>query len=228
LLAPVLIAVRRLDMVSFAAIFGVFAFFLLAVATRYYLGVVAILFLIDRKLLNNRFMLIMGVMLFASAGFDFFYFGLNDSDSLMYNIIIGVELTLVIFMVGNWLLFNPSLLDVGDDPRLPIHVPAQLGAVAAAVPLALAKKKKAKKKQQDKPKPPAALEADVETEVVENARERALEFDSDSASKLSIDRPAVTMPDGPVRAVLEADDDDDDDVDVDASKPKDEGDDASS
>src|SRR5690606_7849579 len=99
--------------------FGVFGFFLLAVATRYYWGLAALLFLIDRDLLSNRFMLLLGAFLFAATGFDFFYFELNDSDPLMYNIIIGVELTAAIMLVGSWLLFNPSLLDtpeMGEDP----------------------------------------------------------------------------------------------------------------
>ncbi|PRQ04136.1 hypothetical protein ENSA5_10620 [Enhygromyxa salina] len=151
LFAPVVTSVRRLDTISFAALFGVFGFFLLAVATRYYYGVVAILFLVDRKLLSNRFMLIMGVLLFFSAGFDFFYFKLNDSDSLMYNIIVGVELSAVVVLMGSWLLFNPSLLDVGDDPRLPAHVPAGLGVTASPLPLELKKKKKGKKKGKKKP-----------------------------------------------------------------------------
>jgi hypothetical protein len=200
LLAPVLLAVRRLDTVSFTAIFGVLGFFLLAVATRYYLGVVAILFLIDRKLLSNRFMLIMGILLFGSAAFDFFYFKLNDSDALMYNIIIGVELTIVIAMLGSWLLFNPSLLDVGDDPRLPNHVPAQLGAVAAPVapaPVALGvgkKKKKAKKKPAVEP----------EADAVDLAEDPELELETAPLHKRAFDPQAMTVPDGGVAAVLAA------------------------
>ncbi|PRQ08819.1 hypothetical protein [Enhygromyxa salina] len=224
LMAPLLIAVRRLDMVSFAALFGVFGFFLLAVATRYYLGVVAILFLVDRKLLSNRYMLIMGIVLFAAAGFDFFYFELNDSDSLMYNIIVGAELTLVILLLGSWLLFNPSLLDVGDDPRLPTHVPAQLGAVTAALqlPESKPKKKKGKKKKHASKQPSGPLEADVETDVVARVpvphepsdadspagSDPELGIETVSSSSPGIDRPAVTVPDGPRKAVLDADPED--------------------
>lgn len=156
LLAPLLLAVRRLDTVSFAAMFGVFGFFLLAVATRYYYGVVAILFLIDRQLLTNRFMLMLGAFLFAATAFDFTYFALNDSDSLMYNVIVGVELTIVVAAVGSWLLFNPSLLDVGEDPRLPANVAAARGARAEPVALVPAKLPMAK---------PGQLEADIETQT---------------------------------------------------------------
>jgi hypothetical protein len=114
----------------------VFGFFLLAIATRYYYGVVALLFLIDREPLKNRFMLIMGAMLFLATALDFCYFELNDSDSFMYNILIGVEMAVVIMVMGSWLLFNPSLLDLSEDPRLPKHVAASLGVTTAEVVLA--------------------------------------------------------------------------------------------
>lgn len=166
LLAPLLLAVRRLDTISFAAMFGVFGFFLLAVATRYYWGIAALLFLVDRELLSNRFMLLLGAFLFAATGFDFFYFELNDSDPLMYNTIIGIELTAAIMLVGSWLLFNPSLLDtpeMGEDPRLPMHVPAAIGA--RAQPVALAPVKAGKKKLSSKKAAGGTPEAEIETQT---------------------------------------------------------------
>lgn len=133
LFAPLLLAVRRLDTVSFGVMFGVFGFFLLAIATRYYYGVVALLFLIDRKPLQNRYMLIMGAMLFCATALDFIYFKLNDNDPFMYNMFIGAQLAVVVAAMSSWLLFNPSLLDVGEDPRLPEHVPARVGVTAEPV-----------------------------------------------------------------------------------------------
>jgi hypothetical protein len=133
MLAPLLFSVRRLDTVSFGVMFGVFGFFLLAIATRYYYGVVALLFLIDREPLKNRYMLIMGALLFTFTAIDFAYFELNDSDSFMYNIVIGVEMAALIVVMGSWLLFNPTLLDLDDDPRLPAMIPAARGATVAAV-----------------------------------------------------------------------------------------------
>ena len=147
LYGPVLASVRRLDTISFAAIFGVFGFFLLAVATRYYWGVLALIFLVDRKLLDNRYMLMIGALVFYAAAFDYFYFRLNDSSPLMYNTIIGLQLTALCALLSSWLLFNPSLLELGHDARVPAHVPARLGAVAEPVPLAKKKKKKKKKKK---------------------------------------------------------------------------------
>ena len=131
LFAPLVIAVRRLDVVSFGTMFGVFGFFLLAVATRYYYGVVALLFLIDREPLKNRYLLIMGAVLFLSTAIDFAYFELNDSDALMYNTIIGIEMTVVIALMGSWLLFNPTLQDLGEDPRLSGWAEAKVAAKPA-------------------------------------------------------------------------------------------------
>lgn len=128
LMAPLLLAVRRLDTVSFGVMFGVFGFFLLSIATRYYYGIVALLFLIDRKPLRNRYMMIMGAVLFFSTALAFIYFELDNNDTFMYNTLIGVELAVLIAMMSSWLLFNPSLLDIGDDPRLPKQVPARVGA----------------------------------------------------------------------------------------------------
>jgi hypothetical protein len=207
LITPVLLSVRRLDTISFAVMFGVFGFFLFAIATRYYYGIVALLLLVDRDTLSNRFMLIMGAALFAATGFDFFYFELNDSDPLMYNIIIAVEMTLVIALVGSWLLFNPSLLDtpeMGEDPRLPTHVPAQIGARVEPVALHPAKsgKKKSAKKATDGPSDPDKRpEAEIETQtdsrpaMSPDSTERLLEAIGKEQAPPVYDPAAVTLAD---------------------------------
>ena len=207
LLAPLFLAVRRLDTISFAVIFGVFAFFLLSIATRYYWGVIALMFLVDRDLLSNRFMLILGAFLFAAAGFDFFYFELNDSDPLMYNIIIGIELTTMIVLVGSWMLFNPSLLDtpeMGEDPRIPTHVPAQLGAQAQPVVLTPAKsgKKKSAKKAsaaRSAGKPEAEIETQTDaTPLSAESTKRLLAAIGSDQAPPSYDPAAETIADIPL------------------------------
>jgi hypothetical protein len=64
-------------------------------------------------------------------------------------------------------LFNPSLLDVGDDPRLPTNVPARLGAVAAPVvapvELAPAAAPSRERAAPTKPELPAVRESDEPT-----------------------------------------------------------------
>jgi hypothetical protein len=108
LLSPLLLAVRRLDVLSFAALFGVTTFFLLMVATRYYYGAIVMLFLVDRRILLHRFTLLMFAYLFGTTAFNYLYFGLNPHDALMYNYIIGLQLTVFVSVMGMWLFFNPS------------------------------------------------------------------------------------------------------------------------
>ena len=199
LYAPLLGAVRRLDTISFAALFGVIGFFLLAIATRYYYGVVAILFLVDRDLLKNRYMLMLGALLFFITAFDIFYWDLwpgrkNKHFGLMYNTIIGVQMTFVIAVIGSWLIKDPSLLDLELDPRLPRHVPAKLGAVAAEVPPAVKKKQKKKKAKagaeaetgEDEAGDSVISESEIETDVDHQPHSR----DPDH-----FDPQAVTVPD---------------------------------
>jgi hypothetical protein len=217
--APLLLAVRRIDTVSFAALFGVFGFFLLAIATRYYWGVAAILLLVDRELLRNRFVLLMGLLLFMATAFDWWFWELykqveeTKPYSLMYNLVVGVELTTVIAALSTWLLFNPSLLDVGEDPRLPSHVPAKLGAKAEPVPLPTKKKKKKKAKK------PAEDETDAEPGDGDDNGDDNSEGEVDGLAALaslaaeqagpSYDPQLVTIPDGGARAKKPAEDGDD-------------------
>jgi hypothetical protein len=217
LFAPVVASVRRLDTITFAAIFGVFGFFLLAIATRYYWGVVAIFFLVDRDLMKNRFMLMAGAGLFAFTAFDFFWFQLNDNNPFMYNVLIGAELAVIVGLVGSWLVMNPSLLDVGDDLRLPAVVPAAAGARAEAVPLPTKKKKKKKKKKNKKKKAEKAGKAGkaddeareaAETEAAEEAEADEADADSDDRQKVTAvdedDEDTVPDPVAPVESPPEA------------------------
>jgi hypothetical protein len=108
LLSPLLLAVRRLDVLTFGALFGVTTFFLLMVATRYYYGAVVVLFLVNRRVLLHRFTLLMLAYLFASTAFNYRYYELNPHDAVMYNYIIGIQLAVFASMMATWLFFNPS------------------------------------------------------------------------------------------------------------------------
>ena len=202
---------RRLDTISFAALFGVIGFFLLAIATRYYYGVVAIMLLVDRDLLKNRYMLMLAALLFFATAFDYFYWDMwpgrkNKQFQLMYNTIIGVQMAFVIVALGSWLLKDPSLLDVDEDPRLPKHVPAKLGAVAAEVPVGKAKKKKKKKKsKQDGGEAKQAGEPSEDDDEVASESDVETDLDLDrkaGADPNDFDPQAVTVPD--VGTLLEA------------------------
>jgi len=216
LMAPLLTSVRRLDTISFAALFGVFGFFLLTVATRYYYGLVAILLLVDRDELRNRYVMIIAAFLCFAASFDYFYyFELNDSSPLMYNTILGVELTVLVLLIASWLLFNPSLVELDVDPRVPAHVPARLGARALPVTPTIKKKKK-KKKAKAK-----ATTSKAKTDDASANHDEGGSSDDGSSDDEPALAKAVTRRDGPPepdpdavtvsdRGRLSADDDDDD------------------
>lgn len=119
LIAPVIASARRLDVITFACLFGVFGFFLFTIATRYYYSVLCLLLLVDRDLLKDRYAAGLGALLFAGSAVNYAYWGVNDHAAFMYNHVIGVELTLVIIVVGFWLLFDPALRDAREDVQAP-------------------------------------------------------------------------------------------------------------
>ena len=67
LLAPLLLAVRKLDAVTFAALFAAVGFFFLTVATRYYYSMMVLFLLVDRKLFDDRKQLLSAALLFLTA-----------------------------------------------------------------------------------------------------------------------------------------------------------------
>lgn len=111
LLVPLLLAVRRLDKVTFTALFGSIAFFLLAVSTRYYYAAFTLVFLVDRDVFKNRTLLSVAVVLFGASAFDFFYFSHNANDALMYNYILSAQLFAITLVLAAGLLFDPGLED---------------------------------------------------------------------------------------------------------------------
>lgn len=109
LFSPLIVSIRRLNTVTFTALFGTAAFFLLVVSTRYYYSVIALVFLVDRDILRNRTLLLCGALLFGASAFDFFYFEIYDNTPLMYNFIIGAQMTAFLLVLGFGLLFDPGL-----------------------------------------------------------------------------------------------------------------------
>lgn len=67
LLAPLLLAVRKLDAVTFAALFAAIGFFFFAVSTRYYYSMMVLFLLVDRKLFEDRKQLLLAALLFLTA-----------------------------------------------------------------------------------------------------------------------------------------------------------------
>jgi hypothetical protein len=67
LLAPLLLAVRKLDAVTFTALFAAAGFFLLTIATRYYYAIMVLFLLVDRRLFEDRKQLLLAALLFLTA-----------------------------------------------------------------------------------------------------------------------------------------------------------------
>ncbi len=111
LLAPLVRAGRKLDLLTFACLFGVFGFFLVSIATRYYYSVLCLLLLVDRDLLKDRYAIGLGILLFAGSVVDFAYWQVNDYAAFMYNHVIGAQMTLTIVIAGICLVFDPTLID---------------------------------------------------------------------------------------------------------------------
>jgi len=92
LLAPLLLAVRKLDAVTFAALFAAIGFFFFAVATRYYYSMMVLLLLVDRKLFEDRKQMLLAALLFLTAAWlakiqthtDYIAFHYNTATSAGY------------------------------------------------------------------------------------------------------------------------------------------------
>jgi hypothetical protein len=67
LFAPLLLAVRKLDAVTFAALFAAAGFFFLTVATRYYYSMMVLLVLVDRRMFEDRKQLLLAALLMLTA-----------------------------------------------------------------------------------------------------------------------------------------------------------------
>src|SRR5690606_38176231 len=88
----------------------------------------ALVLLVNRDLLRNRYMILLGAMLFFASAIDFSYYARNSYDAFMYNQILSVQFAVLFAVLGSWLLFNPSLKDPARrshasrsfHPRVPI------------------------------------------------------------------------------------------------------------
>jgi hypothetical protein len=67
LFAPLVVAVRKLDAVTFTAIFAGLAFLTLTIATRYYYAMMVLFLLVDRKLFEDRKQLLLAALLMLTA-----------------------------------------------------------------------------------------------------------------------------------------------------------------
>lgn len=124
LLWPLVKARAKLDALTFALLFGVFGFFLLTIATRYYYAVLCLLLLVDRDLLRDRHAIGLALLLFVGAAINYAWWPDHDFAPFMYNTLIGLELTATIAVVGLALLRDPAFRDV-EPSAAPLSAPPQ-------------------------------------------------------------------------------------------------------
>jgi hypothetical protein len=123
LFAPLLLATRKLDAVTFTALFAALGFFMLTIATRYYYSMMVLFLLVDRKLFEDRKQLLSAALLFLTAVWlaqvqlytSHMWFHYNTATSAAF--------------AGYWvimaavLFWDPWLRD-RMIPPLPVHEPA--------------------------------------------------------------------------------------------------------
>jgi len=111
LLAPLLLAVRKLDAVTFAALFAAAGFFFLTVATRYYYAMMVLLILVDRKLFEDRKQLLLAALLFSTAAWLTKIQMVTDNVPFHYNTATSAAFAGYFVILGALLWIDPWLRD---------------------------------------------------------------------------------------------------------------------
>lgn len=111
LLAPLLLAVRKLDAVTFAALFATGGFLLFTVATRYYYAMMVLPILIDRPLLRHRKHLLLTALLVATAAVLHAIRDINPHVPFQFNTACTAVFTAWFVIVGTQLWLDPELRD---------------------------------------------------------------------------------------------------------------------
>jgi hypothetical protein len=111
LLAPLLLAVRKLDAVTFAALFATGGFMLFMVATRYYYAMMVLGILIDRPLMRDRKHLLLTALLVASAAILHALREVVPHVPFQFNTACTAVFTAWFVIVGALLWLDPELRD---------------------------------------------------------------------------------------------------------------------
>lgn len=111
LLAPLLLAARKLDAVTFTALFATGGFLLFTIATRYYYAMMVLPILIDRPLLRDRKHLLLTALLVASAVVLHALRGVNPHVPFLYNTACSALFSAWFVIVGALLWIDPELRD---------------------------------------------------------------------------------------------------------------------
>ena len=118
LFGPLILAVRKLDAVTFAALFCAAGFFTLTVATRDYYSVMVLFILVDRKLFEDRKQMLLAALLCLTAAWLTKLAASTSSVPFHYNTASSAAFAGYFVILGALLWIDPWLRDrvvVGDD-----------------------------------------------------------------------------------------------------------------
>ncbi len=126
LLAPLLIAVRKLDAVTFTALFATAGFLLLTIATRYYYAMMVLPILIDRDMFRDRKHMIQVALLLLTAAVLTKIAEVNPHIAFHYNTACTAVFTGYWMLVGAMLWMDPWLRDRTTLPGSSVAVGGQV------------------------------------------------------------------------------------------------------
>jgi hypothetical protein len=119
LFAPLVLAVRKLDAVTFTAIFAGLAFLTLTIATRYYYSMMVLFLLVDRKLFEDRKQLLLAALLMLTAAFLTKVSIVAENIAYHYNTATSAAFSGYFVILSAILWLDPWLRDHSPDPGRP-------------------------------------------------------------------------------------------------------------
>jgi hypothetical protein len=114
--APLIVAARKLDAVTFAAIFAAAGFLTLTIATRYYYSMMVLFLLVDRKLFEDRKQLLLAALLMLTAAVLPKLVSVTSSVPFHFNTATTAVFTAYFVILGALLWIDPWLRDRGLPP----------------------------------------------------------------------------------------------------------------
>lgn len=120
LFAPLILAVRKLDDVTFTAIFAAAAFLTLTIATRYYYSMMVLFLLVDRKLFEDRKQLLLAALLMLTAAWLNKVSTVTGNVAFHYNTATSAAFSGYFVILGAVLWIDPWLRDRSiNEQRIP-------------------------------------------------------------------------------------------------------------
>ena len=131
LFAPLVVAVRKLDAVTFTAIFAGLAFLTLTIATRYYYSMMVLFLLVDRKLFEDRKQLLLAALLMLTAAWLTKISMVTENVAFHYNTATSAAFSGYFVILSAILWLDPWFKDHSSEIGLP-STPAGTGTPTSA------------------------------------------------------------------------------------------------